>query len=74
LAAHAFHYLVIFDEMGRVLDLVRTKRIASPDQRIVLLNKIVAARSPVAPFRGFSPKCTMPNVTGPRTVSPTSTT
>nr|WP_264067587.1 13E12 repeat family protein [Mycolicibacterium komossense] len=36
LASHAHHYLVIFDQKGRVLDLGRTKHIASPDQRIVL--------------------------------------
>jgi hypothetical protein len=52
LASHAFHYLVIFDHLGRVLDLGRTKRIASPDQRIVLLNK----------DRG----CTFPGCTVPR--------
>ncbi|WP_164910177.1 DUF222 domain-containing protein [Mycobacteroides franklinii] len=35
-AAHAHHYLSIFDDDGRPLYLGRTKRIASPDQRIVL--------------------------------------
>jgi hypothetical protein len=53
LAAHAFHYLVIFDEMGRVLDLVRTKRIASPDQRIVLLNKDRGCTFPGCTVPGF---------------------
>ena len=36
MAAHAFHYLAIFDGEGRPLDLYRTKRIASVDQRIML--------------------------------------
>jgi len=35
-ASHAHHYLSIFDDDGRPLYLGRTKRIASPDQRIVL--------------------------------------
>src|SRR5690348_9163859 len=38
MASHAYHYLCIFDKAtGRTLDLFRTRRIASPDQRIVLL-------------------------------------
>ena len=37
MAAHAYHYLSIFDEVsGRTLWLGRTKRIASADQRIAL--------------------------------------
>ena len=36
MAAHAHHYLTIFDDDGRPLYLGRTKRIASPDQRIML--------------------------------------
>ncbi|MUM22148.1 HNH endonuclease [Mycobacterium sp. CBMA271] len=36
MAAHAHHYLTIFTDHGRPLYLGRTKRIASPDQRIVL--------------------------------------
>jgi Domain of unknown function (DUF222) len=39
LASHAYHYLAIFDGSGRALDLERTKRIASADQRIVLHSK-----------------------------------
>ncbi|TDZ46498.1 hypothetical protein CCUG64056_00317 [Mycobacteroides franklinii] len=35
-ASHAHHYLSIFDDDGRPLYLGRAKRIASPDQRIVL--------------------------------------
>jgi hypothetical protein len=53
LASHAFHYLVIFDEMGRVLDLGRTKRISSPDQRIVLLNKERGCTFPGCTVAGF---------------------
>ena len=38
LAGHAYHYLTIFDnDTGRALHLARTRRIASADQRIVLL-------------------------------------
>lgn len=38
LASHAYHYLTIFDKhTGRALHLGRTRRIASADQRIVLL-------------------------------------
>lgn len=36
MAAHAYHYLVIFDGTGRPLWLGRSKRLASGDQRIVL--------------------------------------
>jgi hypothetical protein len=39
MAAHAHHYLAIFDGNGRALHLGRSKRIASPDQRIVLYAK-----------------------------------
>jgi hypothetical protein len=53
LASHAFHYLVIFDEMGRVLDLGRTKRIASPDQRIVLHAKDRGCTFPGCTVPGF---------------------
>ena len=37
LGSHAVHYLVIFDGRGRALWLGRSKRIASADQRIVLV-------------------------------------
>ncbi|NGX05915.1 DUF222 domain-containing protein [Mycobacteroides franklinii] len=36
MASHAHHYLTIVDDEGRPLYLGRSKRIASPDQRIVL--------------------------------------
>ncbi len=40
LASHAYHYLIIFDKTtGRTLHLGRSRRIASADQRIVLLAK-----------------------------------
>jgi hypothetical protein len=40
LASHAYHYLSVFDKhTGRALYLGRTRRIASPDQRIVLLGR-----------------------------------
>lgn len=38
LASHAHHYLAIFDK-GRAIGLYRTKRLASPGQRIVLYGK-----------------------------------
>ena len=53
LASHSYHYLVIFDDMGRVLDLGRTKRIASPDQRIVLHAKDRGCTHPGCTVPGF---------------------
>ncbi|MGV0585797.1 HNH endonuclease signature motif containing protein [Mycobacteroides chelonae] len=51
MAAHALHYLAIFDDDGRPLYLGRSKRIATADQRIVLHAK----------DRGCSaPGCTVP--------------
>ena len=38
LAAHAHHWLAVFDQAtGQALDLFRTKRVASPAQRIMLI-------------------------------------
>lgn len=40
LAGHANHYLAVFDKVnGSALDLFRTKRIASPAQRIMLIGR-----------------------------------
>jgi hypothetical protein len=39
MAAHAHHYLAIFDDAGQALHLGRSKRCASPAQRIVLHGK-----------------------------------
>lgn len=51
MASHAHHYLTLFDDHGRALYLGRSKRIASADQRIVL----------IARDRGCSfPSCTRP--------------
>lgn len=51
MASHAHHYLTLFDDNGRALYLGRSKRIASADQRIVL----------IARDRGCSfPSCTRP--------------
>ncbi|WP_131726691.1 HNH endonuclease signature motif containing protein, partial [Mycobacteroides immunogenum] len=36
MATHAHHYLAIFDDNGRALYLGRSKRIATPEQRLVL--------------------------------------
>ncbi|WP_217899937.1 HNH endonuclease signature motif containing protein [Rhodococcoides kyotonense] len=53
MASHAHHYLVIFDNDGRPLHLGRSKRLASADQRIVLM----------ASDRGCThPGCTRPAV------------
>ncbi|MFN8090247.1 MAG: HNH endonuclease signature motif containing protein [Mycobacterium sp.] len=63
LAAPAYHYLTIFDGItGRALWLGRTKRIASPDQRIVLYAK----------DRGCShPGCDIPDTCAKSTTSTT---
>jgi hypothetical protein len=53
LATHAYHYLVIFDDVGRVLNLGRSKRIASPDQRIVLHSKDRGCTFPGCTVPGF---------------------
>jgi hypothetical protein len=53
MASHAHHYLVIYDDAGRVLNLGRTKRIASPDQRIVLHNKDRGCTFPGCTVPGF---------------------
>ncbi|TDZ90250.1 hypothetical protein CCUG60885_04896 [Mycobacteroides salmoniphilum] len=53
LAAHAHHYLTIFDEKGRPLYLGRTKRIASPDQRIVLHAKDRGCTHPDCHIPGY---------------------
>ncbi|OZF53730.1 hypothetical protein CH293_10770 [Rhodococcus sp. 14-2470-1b] len=55
MAAHAHHYLAVFDDNGRALYLGRGKRLASADQRIVL----------IARDRG----CSFPNCTRPATWS-----
>ncbi|WP_369803066.1 DUF222 domain-containing protein [Mycobacterium sp. EPa45] len=40
MASHSYHYLALYDGVdGRALWLGRTKRVASPDQRIMLHNK-----------------------------------
>ena len=53
MASHAFHYLVIFDNVGRVLNLGRSKRIASADQRIVLHAKDRGCTFPGCDVPGF---------------------
>ncbi|TDZ95577.1 13E12 repeat family protein [Mycobacteroides salmoniphilum] len=53
LAAHAHHYLTIFDDKGRPLYLGRTKRIASPDQRIVLHAKDRGCTHPDCHIPGY---------------------
>jgi hypothetical protein len=53
MASHAHHYLVIYDDVGRVLNLGRSKRIASPDQRIVLHSKDRGCTFPGCTVPGF---------------------
>ncbi|MCX5043094.1 HNH endonuclease [Aldersonia sp. NBC_00410] len=53
MAAHAFHYLVAFDVEGRMVHLARSKRIASPDQRIVLHARDVGCSFPGCNVPGY---------------------
>ncbi|MBO0882958.1 MAG: 13E12 repeat family protein, partial [Mycobacterium sp.] len=52
LAAHAHHYLAIFDE-GRAVGLYHTKRLASPGQRIVLHAKDRGCSHPGCDVPGY---------------------
>ena len=48
LAGHAHHWLAVFDNAtGQALDLFRTKRIASPAQRIMLIARDGGCTKPV---------------------------
>ena len=53
MASHAHHYLSIFDDDGRPLYLGRAKRIASPDQRIVLHAKDRGCTHPGCSVPGY---------------------
>ncbi|TDZ86057.1 hypothetical protein DE4585_01380 [Mycobacteroides salmoniphilum] len=53
MAAHAHHCLTIFNDNGRPLYLGRTKRIASPDQRIVLHAKDRGCTHPGCHIPGY---------------------
>ena len=54
MAGHAYHYLAVFDEhTERPLYLGRTKRIASPDQRIVLYAKDRGCSAPGCDKPGY---------------------
>ena len=53
MASHAHHYLTIFDGRSRALWLGRTKRIASADQRIVLLSRDHGCTRPGCPVPGY---------------------
>ncbi|MBS9535861.1 DUF222 domain-containing protein, partial [Mycobacterium sp. M1] len=53
MAAHAYHYLTIFDGRGRALWLGRSKRIASADQRIVLHARDRGCTRPGCPVSGY---------------------
>jgi hypothetical protein len=60
MASHSYHYLAIFDkDNGRALHLGRTRRIASADQRIVLLAR-----------RGAMPSSALAGAEWPRTAQP----
>ena len=54
MASHAFHYLAVFDEhSARPLYLGRTRRIASPDQRVVLYAKELGCTAPGCDVPGY---------------------
>jgi uncharacterized protein DUF222 len=54
MAGHAYHYLAVFDEhSSRPLYLGRTRRIASPDQRIVLYAKDRGCTHPGCDVPGY---------------------
>ncbi|MBS9536089.1 DUF222 domain-containing protein, partial [Mycobacterium sp. M1] len=53
MAAHAYHYLTIFDGQGRALWLGRSKRIATADQRIVLHARDRGCTRPGCPVSGY---------------------
>src|SRR5205807_7615174 len=54
MASHAYHYLAVFDEhQSRPVYLGRTRRIASPDQRIVLYAKDRGCTAPGCDVPGY---------------------
>jgi hypothetical protein len=53
LAGHAYHYLALFDGNSVPLDLQRSKRCASPGQRIVLLSKERGCTRPGCTANGY---------------------
>lgn len=54
MASHAYHYLAVFDQHSeRPLYLGRTRRIASPDQRVVLYNKDRGCTAPGCDVPGY---------------------
>jgi hypothetical protein len=54
MASHAYHYLAVFDQhSNRPLYLGRTRRIASPDQRIVLYSKERGCTHPGCDVPGY---------------------
>ncbi|MEE6176360.1 HNH endonuclease signature motif containing protein [Mycobacterium sp. 050134] len=54
MASHAYHYLVVFDEHSdRPLYLGRTRRVASPDQRVVLYAKDRGCTHPGCDVPGY---------------------
>jgi hypothetical protein len=60
MASHAYHYLTIFDKhTGRALHLGRTRRIASADQRIVLLARDRGCTRPACTVAGSTARYVM---------------
>ena len=54
LAGHAHHWLAIFDQAtGQALDLFRTKRVASPAQRIMLIARDGGCTKPSCPVPAY---------------------
>ncbi len=72
LAAHAHHYLAIF-EHGKALALYHTKRLASPAQRLILIARDRGCTAPGCPGPPTNARSTTTTPTEP-TPSATSTT
>jgi len=75
LASHAHHYLAVFDQhTNEALYLGRTRRCASPAQRIVLHARDRGCTGQAAPPRATNARSITRSRTGRTTARPTSTT
>jgi hypothetical protein len=73
MASRAYHYLAVFDKhTQRPLYLARSRRIANPDQRLVLYASERGCTHPAATYPPTAAKSTTPT-TGPTAATPTST-
>ena len=75
MAGHANHRLAVFDKAtGKALELYRTKRVASPAQRIMLIARDGGCTKPCCAVGApTAAKPTTPPETGPTAATPTST-